>query len=109
MAEPIDYKAKIHHYLINKTDFLKVKDRMREDELRIFVDRAISDLCLEQGINIPTRTPFCKAWCNRLQMYVAQSDCVELRHLFDAQQDVDKRVQAVSMELVGYAKRKGEN
>ena len=53
MAE-IDLRTKINHHLINKTDFLKVKDKLTEDELRMFVDRAITELCLESNVNIPT-------------------------------------------------------
>ncbi len=49
-----DIRTKIHHYLINKTDFLKVKDKLSDDQLRVFVDRAITDLCLEYSLNIST-------------------------------------------------------
>lgn len=48
-----DLRNKINRYLINNTDFLKVKDSMSEDELRNFVDQAIKELCLEQNIEIP--------------------------------------------------------
>ena len=42
-----DIKSRIHHYLISKTNFLKVKDKMSEDHLRVFVDSAIIELCKE--------------------------------------------------------------
>ena len=42
-----DIKSRIHHYLISKTNFLKVKDTMSEDHLRVFVDSAIIELCKE--------------------------------------------------------------
>ncbi len=42
-----DIKSRIHHYLISKTNFLKVKDTMRDDQLRVFVDSAIIELCKE--------------------------------------------------------------
>lgn len=58
-----------------------------------------------RGINIPTRTPFCKAWCQRLTTYIAESDCVELRHLFDAQQEVSRRASTEAAEIIGYAKK----
>jgi transposase len=57
------------------------------------------------GVNIPTRTPFCKAWCFKLQKYIAESECIELRYLFDAQQDVQRRVSLANAELIGYTKR----
>ena len=31
-----EIKARIHHYLISKTNFLQVKDNMHEDQLRAF-------------------------------------------------------------------------
>ena len=45
-------KEKVNFYLINDTDFLKVKDKMNEDQLRVFVDRAITTLCAEHKIEI---------------------------------------------------------
>jgi len=48
-----EIKSKIHRYLIEKTDFLKVKDTMNEDQLRLFVDKAISEMCFEDQIVIP--------------------------------------------------------
>ncbi len=34
-----EIKQRVHRYLINETEFLKVKDRMNEDEMRNFVDK----------------------------------------------------------------------
>jgi len=51
-----EMKAKIHQYLIQKTDFLKVKEKLTEDQLRVYVDKAITDLCYEQQIEIPTES-----------------------------------------------------
>ena len=45
-------KDLVHRYLIRETDFLKVKDSMNEDQLRIFVDKAINDLCYRERIPI---------------------------------------------------------
>ena len=42
-----EIKARIHHYLISKTKFLEIKDKMTEDQLRLFVNNAILDLCAE--------------------------------------------------------------
>ncbi len=50
----VDFKSKVHQYLIQKTDFLRVKDSMSEDQLRVFVDRAIADLCRDLQVAIPT-------------------------------------------------------
>jgi len=47
-----ELKQKVHRYLINATDFLKVKDKMNEDELREFVDEAITDISEEQNLEI---------------------------------------------------------
>jgi pilus assembly protein CpaF len=47
-----DIKERVNRYLINDTDFLKVKDGFSEDELRDFVQTAISDLCHEQKIEV---------------------------------------------------------
>lgn len=40
-----DIKNKVQQYLIAKTDFLMIKDKLSEDELRSFVVKAINDLC----------------------------------------------------------------
>jgi pilus assembly protein CpaF len=45
-------KDRLHNYLINKTNFLKVKDKMQEDELRAFVSEAITDMCYEEQMKI---------------------------------------------------------
>ncbi len=49
-----EIKTKIHQYLLQKTEFLKIKDKLTEDQLRIFVDRSISDLCKAEQIEILT-------------------------------------------------------
>lgn len=46
-------RDKVHRYLINDTAFLKLKDTMTEDQLRMFVNQAISDLCRDQDMEIP--------------------------------------------------------
>lgn len=51
-----DLKQIVHQFLMKKTDFLKVKDKMNDDQLRVFVDQAISNMCKEQQITIPTST-----------------------------------------------------
>jgi len=40
-----DIKNKVQQYLITKTDFLTIKDKLSEDELRAFVIKTINDLC----------------------------------------------------------------
>jgi pilus assembly protein CpaF len=47
-----EVKASIHHYLISKTNFLQIKDTMGEDQLRSFVDGAITSLCRDRQILI---------------------------------------------------------
>ena len=47
-----EIKERLHRYLIARTDFLKVKDKLNEDELRAFVDSAISDMSHETQIQI---------------------------------------------------------
>ncbi len=41
-------KGKIHQHLIAKTDFLSVKDKLSEDQLRVFFSRAIDDVCRKE-------------------------------------------------------------
>lgn len=77
--------------------FVKESTRLK-NQIHAFLDL--------RGINIPTKTPFCKKWCERLQSYIAESDCFELRQLFDAQQEVSRRAKTISTEIVGYTKRK---
>lgn len=47
-------RSLISQYLIHKTDFVKVKDQLSEDQLRVYVDRAISNLAYEQELEIST-------------------------------------------------------
>lgn len=47
-----DIKAGLHRHLISKTDFLKVKDTLNDDQLRMYVDRAITALSQENQIQI---------------------------------------------------------
>ncbi|MFA5088813.1 MAG: CpaF family protein [Candidatus Omnitrophota bacterium] len=49
-----EIKAKIHEYLIQKTDFLSVKDKLSEDQLRVYVDRTITEICREHSVVIST-------------------------------------------------------
>jgi len=49
-----DLKQIVHQYLIKKTDFLKVKDSMNDDQLRVFVDKALTNMCVDERIDIPT-------------------------------------------------------
>ena len=50
----IELRSLIHTYLIHKTDFVKKKRiKINEDQLRVFVDKSINDLCEEEHIEIP--------------------------------------------------------
>ncbi len=51
-----DLKQIVHQYLIKKTDFLKLKDSLSDDQLRVFVDKALTSLCTEDRIDLPTST-----------------------------------------------------
>ncbi len=52
MVEDTELKEIVHRYLIQKTDFLKVKDTMNEDQLRVYVDKSITDVCYEEQMEI---------------------------------------------------------
>lgn len=45
-------RQKVHRYLINQTEFLNVKDKMNEDQLRIFVEKSLVDMCREFQLDI---------------------------------------------------------
>jgi len=47
-----DIRGEVNKYLINETDFLKIKDSLTEDELRTFVNQAILNLGDERGLKI---------------------------------------------------------
>jgi len=49
-----EVKTLVHKHLIQKTDFVKKKDKMTEDQLRAFVDKAIIDMAEEAQLEIPT-------------------------------------------------------
>ncbi len=47
-----DIIEQVNRYLLNHTDFLKVKDKLNEDQLRVFIDKSIDDLCKVQNVKI---------------------------------------------------------
>ncbi|OGX35960.1 MAG: hypothetical protein A3C36_07820 [Omnitrophica WOR_2 bacterium RIFCSPHIGHO2_02_FULL_52_10] len=55
MIDP-DLRERINRYLIKETDFLKVKDRLNDDQLRSFVNQSISDLCQQHNMHIDPET-----------------------------------------------------
>jgi len=50
--EENEIKARIHHYLISKTNFLELKDSMSEDQMRAYVDASINKLCQETKLTV---------------------------------------------------------
>jgi pilus assembly protein CpaF len=50
--EGVDLRSLVHRYLLTKTDFIKVKDTMNEDQLRMFVNKAITDMCEQMEVVI---------------------------------------------------------
>jgi len=53
-VENENIRSKVSQFLIHKTDFLKVKDKLNEDQLRVYVDKAITNLCYDNQIEIST-------------------------------------------------------
>ncbi|MEW5895992.1 MAG: ATPase, T2SS/T4P/T4SS family [Candidatus Omnitrophota bacterium] len=47
-------RSLVSQYLIHKTDFVKLKENLSEDQLRVFVDKAINHLAYEEQIEIST-------------------------------------------------------
>jgi pilus assembly protein CpaF len=47
-----EIKERLHRYLIARTDFLKVKDNINEDQLRSFVDTAITAMSHETQVKV---------------------------------------------------------
>ncbi len=47
-----DFRNDVNKFLINETDFLKIKDTLSEDQLRAFVDQAILRLCKQRGVKL---------------------------------------------------------
>ena len=45
-------RGKIHQYFVSKTDFLTVKDKLNEDQLRAFVIKAINEFCVKEEITL---------------------------------------------------------
>ncbi len=45
-------RSKIHQHLIAKTDFLSVKDKLTEDQLRSYVIRAVNEICSKEEMTI---------------------------------------------------------
>jgi pilus assembly protein CpaF len=55
MIDP-DLRERINRYLIKETNFLKVKDTMKDEQLRNFVNQSISDLCLQHNMHVDLET-----------------------------------------------------
>ncbi len=51
-ADYDEVKTRLHRFLIARTDFLKVKDTMNEDQMRLFVDKAINELARESDLTV---------------------------------------------------------
>jgi len=47
-----ELKDRLHRYLITKTDFLKLKDSMSDDQSRMYVDNAIVTMCQEAELEV---------------------------------------------------------
>jgi pilus assembly protein CpaF len=47
-----DFKVRLQRYLISKTDFIKVKDGLNDDQMRLYVDNAIAAVCRENDLLI---------------------------------------------------------
>jgi len=45
-------KSKIQQYFIAKTDFLSVKDKLSEEQLRAYVSKAINEICRKEEIDL---------------------------------------------------------
>jgi pilus assembly protein CpaF len=50
--EYAELKDRLHRYLITKTDFLKLKDSMSDDQLRMYVDRTAITMCQEAELEL---------------------------------------------------------
>ena len=55
MIDP-DLRERINRYLIKETDFLKVKDKLNDEQLRNFVNQSITDLCEQHNMHIDPET-----------------------------------------------------
>ncbi|MBF0122344.1 MAG: CpaF family protein, partial [Candidatus Omnitrophica bacterium] len=47
-----DLKDRLHRHLISNTDFIKVKDELNDDQMRLYVDNAITQVCRVGEISI---------------------------------------------------------
>ena len=47
-----EVRDRINRYLINETEFIRVKDSMGEDELRAFVSNSIDTVCQDRNMNL---------------------------------------------------------
>jgi len=58
-----EFREKFNRYLINSTEFIKVKDTMTEDQLRAFVSKSIDDMSRMHNVEIldEERTQLVKA------------------------------------------------
>lgn len=58
-----------------------------------------------EGIRIRVRTPFCKKWCAQLEEYISKEQPFELRHLYEAQKQIQKRLEDIDKEITRYVKK----
>lgn len=56
------------------------------------------------GVRFPVRSAFCKKWCCHLEAYIKHTGSFELQYLYEAEQDVEKRITKLDNEIMKYTK-----
>lgn len=76
-------------------NFIIEKTRLK-NEIHAVLDK--------EGTSFPVRTAFCKKWCDYLQKYITQTNCFELRFLFEAEQQAKERIKVIDLEIECFVK-----
>jgi transposase len=77
----------LYHKLIGSSTRLK-------NQIHAVIDK--------EGLRLDSKSPFTKKWCKELQGKLASIDSIELRYSLEMQQDIEKRVENLKAEILGF-------
>jgi transposase len=84
-------------------NLVKLRQRFVKESTKL--RNQIHALLDKDGIKFPVKTPFTQKWCAHLHKYLTETNSVELRYLYESEQENQKRINNISMDLVTAAKK----
>jgi len=89
-------------------NLVQLRHALMEDKTGCMENR-IEALLDRNGILMPSKTAFCKAWQNALMQHLGTENAPpDLRHAFEHYVFLEKKVEQLDQELAGYARKNWE-